>query len=92
MFGDIVKIATRTAAVAVVIGTIVGIFAAIQLPTPDYTVFSDMIGKGFALMSHWVPGFASIWQLAMIVVSTWLVVKGASFVIYTSSIILKIFE
>lgn len=92
MFGDIVKVATRTAAVALVIGTIVGVFAAIHLPTPDYSVFSNMIGKGFALMSHWVPGFSGIWQLTTILLSSWLAVKGASFVIYSSSIILKIFQ
>lgn len=92
MFGDIVKIATRTAAVAVVIGAIVGVFAVIHLPSPDYSFFSTLIGKGYAMMSHWIPGFPTLWGIFTAVFGTWLAVQTMRFAIYSASIVLKIFQ
>lgn len=92
MFADFVKFATRTAAVAVVIGAIVGVFAIIHLPSPDYTVFSDMIGRGYAILNHWVPGFQALWNVFVLVFGSWLAIQTMRFAIYSSSIVLKIFK
>ncbi|MBQ3445819.1 hypothetical protein IJG29_03820 [Candidatus Saccharibacteria bacterium] len=87
-----IKLVTRTAAVVIVIGAIVGAFAAIQLPTPDYSFFSQMVGKGYAIMSHWVPSFPALWSFTTLILGAWLSIKGMQFVVYASSIVLKIFE
>lgn len=92
MFGDIVKFGVRAGAVVVVMGTIVGIMAAIVVPAPDYTFFSQLIGKGYAMMVHWVPGFSALWSIFILLFGSWLIVQTARFAIYTSSIVLKIFK
>lgn len=92
MFGDIIKFGVRTGAVLAVMGIILGVMAAIQIPTPDYSVFSDIIGKGYAMLTHWVPGFPALWSVFTITFGTWLVIQAARFAIYTSSIVLKIFQ
>ena len=92
MFGDIVKLATRTGAVLVVIGTVVGLLSLIQVPAPDYTAFSDIIGRGYAFMSHWIPLFPQLWQIFTVVFGSWLALQLGRLAIYTGSIILKIFK
>ena len=92
MFGDIVKFGIRTGAVIAVMGIILGLMNAIVVPAPDYTFFSTLIGKGYAMMVHWVPGFPALWSIFVTFFGTWLVIKTAQFAIYTSSIVLKIFK
>lgn len=92
MFGDFIKVGVRTVAVIAVIGLILGAIALIQVPNPDYSVFSDMIGKGYALMTHWVPGFPALWSIFTALFGTWLAVKALQFAIYSASIILKIYQ
>lgn len=92
MFADFIKFGIRTGAVLVVIGVIVGVFAVIHLPAPDYSVFSQMIGKGYAMLNHWVPGFPALWNIFTLTFGTWLAVQAARFLIYSSSIVLKIFK
>lgn len=92
MFGDIVKIATRTGAVLAVLAVILGLFSMITLPAPDYSIFSNMLGKGYALMTHWIPGFPALWQVFVLVFGSWLAIQVARLAIYTGSIILKIFK
>lgn len=92
MFGDLVKFGIRSAGVLTVIGIFIGILAIVTLPSPDYSFFSTVIGKGYALMNHWVPGFSAIWQIFVLVFGSWLAVQSARLAIYSSSIILKIFK
>ena len=92
MFGDIVKFGVRTAAVVAVIAVIVGVMAAIVVPAPDYTFFSTLIGKGYAMMVHWVPGFPALWSIFTTLFGAWLIVQTARFAVYTGSIVLKIFK
>lgn len=92
MFGDIVKIGVRTGAVIAVIGAIVGVLSLIIIPSPDYSFFSVMIGKGYALMLHWVPGFQFIFNFFTVTLGAWLIIQTMRFSIYASSIVLKIFQ
>ena len=92
MFGDFIKLATRTAGVLVVVGTIVGLMSLIQVPAPDYTTFSLALGKGYALMSHWIPLFPQLWQIFTVVFGSWLLLQLGRLAIYTGSILLKIFK
>lgn len=56
MFGDIVKIAAKTALIAVITAAIIALFANVQIPGLDFTLFGQTLGKGLAILYHWVPG------------------------------------
>lgn len=64
MFGDIVKIAAKTALIAVITAAIIALFANVQIPGLDFTLFGQALGKGLAILYHWVPGSNVIVPLA----------------------------
>lgn len=90
MFGDMVKYATRTIAVSAVIAAIVLLFTVVPIPAPDYTLFSQMIGKGYALMSHWVPAFPAIYSFIITVLGLWVAIKTLKFSISGIAFVLKV--
>lgn len=92
MFGDIVKLATRTGAVIAIIAIFIGLLSLIPIPAPDYTFFSSIIGKGYAIMLHWIPGFQLLWNIFTVVFGSWLALQLGRLAIYTGSIVLKIFK
>ena len=56
MFADIVKIAANTALIAVITAAIIAIFVNVQIPDLDFTLMGQALGKGLAIIYHWVPG------------------------------------
>lgn len=59
------KIAVKIAILGLLVGSLLGLLSLIQFPAPDYTLFSQMIGKGYAILSHWVPAFPAIWAFSL---------------------------
>lgn len=57
MFADYVKMAAKVALIAIVTGIVVAIFANVQIPELDLTIFSQAVGKGKAFVLYWVPVF-----------------------------------
>lgn len=92
MFGDIIKIATRTGAVVAIGAIILAPFLAIRIPNVDYSVFSSVIGKGYSIMNHWVPGFSTLWSFATGIFTFWLAIKTAQLAVSASRIVLTIFK
>lgn len=64
MFADYVKMAAKVALIAVITAAIIAIFATVQIPNLDFTLFSQSISKGLALVYHWVPGSNVLLPLA----------------------------
>lgn len=92
MFGDIIKTAARAGAVALLVGAIIAAFA-VQFPAPDYTVFSQAIGKGYAIMTHWVPSFPALWALLTTSLNLYLALLSLEFIVSgASAFILTIFK
>lgn len=56
MFGDIVKIGVKTALIAVITAAIIAIFVSVQIPNLDFSLMGQALGKGLAIIYHWVPG------------------------------------
>lgn len=52
---DAVKIAVKTGLIAVITGAIIAVFATIQIPTVNYTAFTQALGTGLAVVYHYVP-------------------------------------
>lgn len=69
MFADYVKMAAKVAVIAIVTGIIVAIFANIQIPQLDLTIFSQAVGKGKAFVSYWVPVFLPFLNFFIFLVS-----------------------
>lgn len=73
--GDAVKIAVKTALIAVIMVALWAVFTQIQIPTLDFSVVFQSIGTSFAIISYWVPAFPTIWTttLAMlgVLVALW---------------------
>ena len=64
MFADIIKIGVKTALIAVITAAIIAIFANVQIPGLDFTMFGQAISKALAIIYHWVPGSSVIVPLA----------------------------
>ena len=92
MFADFMKWATRTAVAVGIVTAIIVPFAAIHIPNVDYTLFSTAIGKGYALMVHWIPSFAVIWNFTLGVFTFWLLVQTARLALIVHRLTLRIFS
>lgn len=53
--GDFVKIAAKTALIAIITAGIIALFANIQIPNMDFTAFRQSLGTGLAVLYHYVP-------------------------------------
>ena len=53
--GDLVKIAVKTALIAIIMAGIVAIFATVQLPALDYSLLTQGLGIALAVLYHYVP-------------------------------------
>lgn len=56
MFADYVKMAAKVALIAVITTAIIALFTTVQIPNLDFTLFGQALGKGLAIIYHWVPG------------------------------------
>lgn len=59
--GDAVKIAVKTALIAVIMVALWAVFTQVQIPALDFSVIFANIGTSFAILSYWVPAFPTIW-------------------------------
>lgn len=53
--GDFVKIAAKTALIAIITAGIIALFANIQIPSLNYQAFTQSLGTGLAVLYHYVP-------------------------------------
>lgn len=66
--GDFVKIAVKTALIAVIMAGIVAIFATVQLPALDYTLLTSGLGTALAVLYHYVPISQTILPIALVII------------------------
>lgn len=63
--GDAIKIAVKTGLIAVIMAGVIALFANIQIPSLNYTQFSQAISTGLAVMFHWVPIMSVLWPIVL---------------------------
>ena len=63
--GDLVKIAAKTALIAVITAGIIAIFANVQIPTLDFTLLRQGLGTALAVLYFYVPIASVIVPLAL---------------------------
>lgn len=92
MFADIAKIAAKTALIAVITTAIVAIFATVQIPNLDFTLFGQALGKGLAIIYHWVPGSNVIVPIAFSMMSIQLAILLFEYAMIAVRWIMKVNE
>lgn len=73
---DALKIAAKVALIAVITTGILLIFANLQIPTLDYTNFSQALGAGLAAIYHWVPVSVVIFPLIIAILGIRVAILG----------------
>lgn len=63
--GDAVKIAVKTALIVGITAAIIALFANIQIPSVDYTSFTQAISSGLAVLYHYVPITQTLFPLVL---------------------------
>lgn len=66
---DFVKIAVKTALIAVIMAGIVVIFATVQLPTLDFTLLTNGLGVALAVLYHYVPIASTIMPIVLVILA-----------------------
>lgn len=53
--GDAIKIAVKTALIAVITVAVIALFANLQIPNVDFSVLTQSLGIGLAVIYHYAP-------------------------------------
>lgn len=92
MFGDIVKIAAKVAALVAGTALIIALFSVITIPSLDLTSASDYINTAYSVCLHYIPGFSVLWSLGIGIITLDLGILGVRFGLIAVKWILKVNE
>lgn len=92
MFADIAKMAAKIALIAVVTAAVIAVFSLVQIPTPDFTQFSQAISMGKAFIAYWVPGYNVILTFGIAMLALQVAVLGARLALIAYRWIFKVNE
>lgn len=92
MFADYVKMAAKVALIAVITVAILAIFANVQIPNLDFTAFGTALGKGLAIVYHWVPGSNVIVPIAITMLGIQLAIMLFEFAMIAVRWVMKVNE
>lgn len=73
--GDAVKIAVKTALVAVITSAILALFTVVQFPALDFSVLTNGLSTALAVAYHWCPVFSIIFPASLVILSLKLSIK-----------------
>lgn len=90
--GDIVKIAAKTALIAVVTVAIIALFANVQIPGLDFSVFGRALATGIAIVNHWCPATVIIFPVAVAMFGVYLAILLFEFAMIAVRWIFKVNE
>lgn len=65
--GDLVKIGVKTALIAIIMAGIVAIFATVQIPSVDFSILTQALGVGLAVLYHYVPISRTIMPIVVVI-------------------------
>lgn len=73
--GDAVKIAVKTALIAVITAGILALFTVIQIPILDFSVMSNGLSTALAIAYHWCPVLQIIFPACLVILGVKLAIK-----------------
>lgn len=65
MFADYIKMGVKAALIAVITVAIIAIFANVQIPNLDFSLFSQGLSTALAIIYHWCPAATVLVPLAI---------------------------
>lgn len=92
MFADYVKMGAKIAVIAVVTAAIIAIFTTVQIPGLDFAFFGQTLGKGLALVYHWVPASSVIIPIAFAMMGVQLAILLFEYAMIAVRWVLKVNE
>ena len=66
---DAIKIGVKVGLVAIITAGIIALFANIQVPSIDYTSFTNALNSGLAVCYHYVPVAAIIFPVVLAILA-----------------------
>lgn len=91
-FSTALKIAVKSALIAVVTAAIIVLFSSVQIPGLDFSFFSNIISKGLAIVYHWCPAASVIIPVSFSMYSLWLAIQLFEFAMIGVRWIFKVNE
>lgn len=86
------KIAVKAGLIAVVTVAIIALFANVQIPGLDFTVFSQALGTGLAIVYHWCPATVVVLPVAIAMFSLYLAIMLFEFAMIAIRWVFKVNE
>lgn len=90
--GDAVKIAAKTALIAVITAAVIALFANITIPNVDYSQFSQALGVGLAVVYHYVPIASVVFPVVITLVAFDLAYRGFQIAMIAIRWVMKVNE
>lgn len=90
--GDAIKIAAKTALIAVITAAVIALFANITIPNVDYSQFSQALGVGLAVVYHYVPIASVLFPVVITLVAFDLAYRGFQIAMIAIRWIMKVNE
>lgn len=69
LFGTILRVAGRIAALLGVWVVIAGVISVIPIPSFDLSPAVDMVNKIYTICVYWIPGFQILWPIGLTLIS-----------------------
>lgn len=73
--GDVVKIAVKTALIAIITASILALFTVVQIPNLDFSVLTRGLSVALAVAYHWCPILSVIFPVALAILGLKLAIK-----------------
>lgn len=89
---DALKIAVKTALIAVVSVAIIAIFATVQIPNLDFTLLNSGLSTALAIFYHWVPASTVVFPIAVVLLGVQLAIMLFDFAMIATRWIFKVNE
>lgn len=90
--GDAIKIAVKTGLIVVITAAIIALFATIQIPTVDYSTFTQALSTGLAVMYHYFPITTVLFPVVLMLLAFDVAMRGFQLAMIATRWIMKVNE
>lgn len=89
---DFAKIALKVGLVAVIMVSLWAIFANVQVPVIDYTIVSQGLSAGLAVLYHWFPITQALFPLVVVLFSVFIGILSFKYAMIAVKWLMKVNE
>ena len=89
---DALKIAAKTALIAVITAGIIAVFAVIQIPALDFSTFTQALSTGLAVIYHYIPISQVLFPVVLALLAFDLALRGFQLAMIAVRWVMKVNE